>query len=588
MNRKLLLNVVSGIIFLFITLFIFEACKSDKDKKGNTAYVRLTGEPEKLNPLTTEDINANQVTNNIFLTLLDFDPKSLELVPVLAKSLPAVAAIDTGKYKGGTSYTYEIRDEAVWDNGKPVTASDYIFTVKAILNKKSGAANMRSSLDFIKDIVVDAQNPKKFTLLTDKKFILSEAASGTIPVLPEYVYDTEGLLKSVSVNELAATIKDTTVKLSENISKFAEVFQSPKFAREKEGIVGCGAYSLDNWTAGQSVSLKKKANWWGDKLAAQNPLLAAYPEKIVYKLVKEPNVAVTMIQNGEIDAVTTIPAKDFNTMKKDEKLVAQYEFAVVPAMSLVFAGFNCKDPKLNDKRVRRAITHLFDVPTIVKTLAGGFGEPCPSPFLPQRSYFDKDLKVIPLDIEKSKSLLAEAGWKDTNGDSTVDKTIGGKKTELAIRYVFASNNEVAKNMGLMLQENAKKAGVQIVLEPLEGKIVLENMKKRNFDMVINAPGFPPSLDDPKEIWATSSNTPDGGNRCQFENKQADALMEQIRTELNPEKRTVLYKQFQALIYDEQPAAFLFARQERIALNKRFDANIVARRPGFVVGSFKLK
>lgn len=588
MNRKLLPKVVSAFLLIIVTMLTFTACKSDKDKKGNTAYVRLAGEPEKLNPLTTEDINAIQVMGNIFLPLLDFDPQTLDLVPVLAKSRPSVATIDTGKYKGGTAYTYEIRDEAIWDNGKPVTAADYIFTLKAILNKKSGANNLRSSLDFIKDIAIDAQNPKKFTILSDKKYILSEAASGTVPVLPEYVYDTEGVLKSISVTELAIALKDTTQKRVEILTKFAETFQSAKFSREKEGVVGSGAYALDSWTAGQNITLKKKANWWGDKLANTNSLLTAYPEKIVFKPVKDANAAVTMIQNGELDAASTIPAKDFNTMKKDEKLAAQYDFAAVPALSIVYAGFNCKDPKLNDKRVRKAITHLFDVPTIIKTLVGGFGEPCPSPFIPQRAYYDKDLKPIVLDIEKAKSLLTEAGWKDTNGDSTVDKTIGGKKTELAIKYIFASNNDAAKNMGLMLQENGKKIGVKVNLEPLEGKVMLENMKKRDFDMFVNAAGFAPSIDDPKEMWATSSNTPDGGNRFQFENKQADALIEQIRSELDAEKRNALYKQFQALLYDEQPAAFLFSRQERVAVNKRFDAKVTARRPGFAVNDFKLK
>ncbi len=162
MNRKLLSSMLFGFMLLMVTSNSFIACTSDKDKKGNKAYIRIPSEPEKLNPLTTEDVNAVQVMSNIFLSLLDFDAKTLDLVPVLAKNRPIATPIDTGKYKGGIAYTYEIREEATWDNGKPVTAADYIFTIKAILNKKAGANNLRSGLDFIKDIVVDAQNPKKF------------------------------------------------------------------------------------------------------------------------------------------------------------------------------------------------------------------------------------------------------------------------------------------------------------------------------------------------------------------------------------------------------------------------------------------
>ena len=198
------------------------------------------------------------------------------------------------------------------------------------------------------------------------------------------------------------------------------------------------------------------------------------------------------------------------------------------------------------------------------------------------------MKPISLNIESAKNLLTEAGWKDTNGDSTVDKSIGGKKTEMVIRYVFAANNDAAKNMGLMIQENGKKIGVKINLEPLDSKVMLENLKKRDFDMFINSFNYPPVIDDPKQMWASSSNTLDGGNRFQFENKQADVLIEQIRTELNEQKRNDLYKQFQALLYEEQPAVFLFARQERIAVNKRFDTDIVARRPGYSANTFKVK
>ena len=153
--RKVVLS--SALLILVATVFSF--CKfNDKPATltGNRTYVRLPNEPERLNPLTTEDGSSMLIISYMFPALLDFDPQTLELTPLLAKNRPIVVPIDTGKLKGGTSYTYEIRDEAMWDNGKPVTAADYIFTIKVILNPKSGANNWRSGLDFISNIVVDA------------------------------------------------------------------------------------------------------------------------------------------------------------------------------------------------------------------------------------------------------------------------------------------------------------------------------------------------------------------------------------------------------------------------------------------------
>jgi peptide/nickel transport system substrate-binding protein len=584
MKRKRLTNVLP--FFAAILIFNLISCKPDNGR-GNVATIRLPTEPDKLNPLATEDMSAILVMNQIFMQLLDFDPKTLELVPTLAKNRPTIVRIDTGMYKGGTAYTYEIREEAAWDNGTPVTAADYVFTVKTILNKKTGAGNIRSGLDFIKDIVVDAQNPKKLTILSDKTYILSESKASTFAVLPEYIYDTEGILKNFKVSDLAKMIKDTTLKLDDNLAKFATKFQNVKYLREKEGIVGCGPYAFDEWISGQSISVKKKANWWGEKLAATSPLMQAYPDKIIFKPIKDATAAMSQVQNGDLDASFNMPPKDFNALKNDEKVAVQYELAAIPILSLAYVGFNCKDPKLSDKRTRRAIAHIFDVDAIVKNLAGGFGTPSGSPFVSQRPYYDASLKPISLNIEQAKTLLTEAGWKDSNGDGTVDKKIGGKTTELVLRYVFG-NNEQAKNLGLMLQESGKKAGIGIKLEPVEVSMMQDNFKKRNYDIFYSAWGFPPGLDDPKEIWHSTSNTPDGGNRFQFENKQLDVIIDQIRSELDETKRNALYKQFQTLVYEEQPAVFLFIRQERIALHKRFDVPIMTIRPGFLPNTFKLK
>ena len=315
--------------------------------------------------------------------------------------------------------------------------------------------------------------------------------------------------------------------------------------------------------------------------------MTALPDQIIYKPIKDAAAVMSLIQNGELDAAYSIQPKDYEALKKDEKLMSQYELASFPTLNLMTVGFNCKDPKLTDKRTRKAIAHIFDVDDILKNLAGGLGTPCVSPFLPIRPYLDKDLQPIPLNIEKAKSLLAEADWKDSNGDGTVDKKIGGKTTELVLRFVFANASSI-KDLGLKLQESGKKAGIGIKLEPVEATIMSENFKKRNYDIFFNGLGFAPSIDDPKEIWHSASNTPDGGNRYNFENKQADVLIDKIRSELNEEKRNVLYKQFQDLIYDEQPAVFLLVRHERLAINKRFDVPLMVRRPGFLPNTFKLK
>jgi peptide/nickel transport system substrate-binding protein len=591
MKRKFAFNP-TDLLFFIAVIALLDACKSDNTKTpltGNAVYIRLAAEPNGLNPLTTEDGSSIQVTSQIFQSLLEFDPQTLELTPVLAKSRPIVTSIDTGRFKGGTAYSYEIREEATWKDGLPVTAADVAFTVKAVLNKKSGANNYRSTIDFIKDIVIDPMNPKKLTMFSDKRYILAESSTGTLPILSEKAYDTEGVLKNISVADLAKAVKDSTVKLdAAAISAFATRFQQPKFSREVAAIVGSGAYELAEWKSGERLVLKKKANWWGDKIAATTPILTNFPEQIFFKIVTDEAAGMALVKDGQFDVAVRIQAKQFVDMQKDPKLAGVYNFLTAPSNNLAFIGVNCKDAKLNDRRTRRALAHLLNTDDLIKNVMYGFAEPCATPFLPSKPYYDTSIKNPEYNLLKAKALLAEAGWKDTNGDSTLDKRINGKQTELVLRYFIQSANAAGKNIGLIFQEDAKKAGIKIELMPLDNKAFGEVMRKRDYDIFLNQMGLNAGLDDPKELWASSSNTPDGGNRVQFENKQADVLIEQIRSELDPIKRDVLYKQFQKLITDEQPAIFLFSTKDRILLNKRFEVATTLRRPGYVLGQFKIK
>ena len=127
------------------------------------------------------------------------------------------------------------------------------------------------------------------------------------------------------------------------------------------------------------------------------------------------------------------------------------------------------------------------------------------------------------------------------------------------------------------------------LVPIEAEAFKTALRKRDFDLYVNNISAGAELDDPREVWGTSSNTPDGSNRFQFENKAADALIAELRRELDVAKRDALYKKFQAMLYEEQPAIFLFSAKERLALNKRFDATVMQNpRRMYWLGAFKLK
>lgn len=589
------------IAFLSLSLCLVQCSSCNRDQaeqqtdestveysKENTATVRLPAEPDKINPLVTTSVYSRIVYEPIFLYLLQFDPQSLEITPQLAKSRPQIEELTDGPFAGGVAYTFEILDEAIWDDGTPILAKDFEFTLKVLFNPLVNAAPVRAYLEFIRDIEIDADNPKKFTVYTNQKYIVGEAAIGNIPIYPPSIYDQEGLMSDYALSDLTDPDKSAELSEDENIKAFADAFNSAEYGREKGKVVGSGAYSFESWESGQRIILKKKENWWGDKL--DNPLLAAYPDQIVFKIIPDQTTTVAAIKAQEIDVTAQIDAKDFTDMKGDDIINKYFNLYSPTALQYYYIGMNTKDRtgKLSDKRVRRALAHLVDVNQLIDDLFYGLAERTVGPIHPSKSYYNKNLKPIEYNVEKAKGLLAAAGWEDSDGNGILDKEIDGEQVDLKISYITTSTSKFGRSLAEILTSNFKKAGVELDVELLEFRQLIERLRSRDYEMNSGGWGQDPVPTDLKQIWHTESDRPDGSNRVGFGNAESDALIDQIRVTLDEDERVDMYMRIQEMIYEEQPYIFLFSPRERIAIHKRFNTSITSLRPGYVVNDFQLK
>ncbi len=571
-------------------LVLLVGCTGEKTNFStvNTVFARLPGEPDQLNPLVTVNAYSRVINDQLFLNLLQFEPVTLELQPQLAKSRPQISEITDGPLKGGVSYTFEIHSEAVWDNGTPITGNDALFTYKALYVPQVNSSAVRSYLDFVKDLRVDASNPKRFTVYTDRKYILGEAAIGNMPVYPEYHYDALGRLRAYALEELADPARADRFAADTTLRAFADNFQSTQFAREKGFVNGSGAYALESWETGRQIVLKRKSKWWGDALGKRYPMLQALPDKVVFNIIPDQGTAIAALKSEEIDVAAQIDVKDFSEIRKDSAMQQLYNFYTPAAFQLFYIGINTQNPKLNDKKVRRALAHTLDMDAIIRDLYSGMAMRVSGPFHPDKSYYNKNLTPIPYDIEKARSLLKEAGWEDSNGNGVADKELNGKRTEFELDYLASSASKFSMALALVFKENAAKAGIRINVVPKEFPVLIDALKRRDYELHGGAWVADPLPDDPKQLWHTESNTPDGGNRTGFGSPESDALIDEIRVTLDEEKRAGLYRKFQELVYEEQPCIFLIAPQERLAIHKRFEARPSVLRPGFFVNEFSLK
>ncbi len=557
----------------------------DFKRTGNTAVVRLDLDPDYLNPVLSTNTYARQVMDHLFLYLASVDPQTLQFQPQLAKAMPVVEPITEGPYAGGVAYTFELHEAAVWDDGSPVTGHDYVFTLKTILNPKVPAQRYRPYLSAIRDIEIDPDNPRRFTVLTNQRYMLNqEVVTNIAPVLPAYIYDPDDLLTDIPFRDLADP--ETAARLAEEderLAAFAEQFTDPKYSREKGTVAGCGPYALESWETGQRIVLNRKTDWWGDDLAEEYPLLRAHPDQLIFRPITDAVTMQAVIKSEEIDVASNIDTKDFLELRESEDVNARYNFYTPLSLSYFNLYLNTRLPKLSDRRVRRALAHAIDVDEVIETAYNGFGRRLANPVLPNAEYYNSDLEPIPFNLEKARSLLADAGWEDTDGDGVVEKEIDGERVPLRLEYMLSANREVSRTVALLIQDNARKAGIEVQLTPLEGNVIFDRLRSRNFEMAAAGRALSPTLWDPKQNWHS-----EGDNRSGFGDAETDALIDEIRTTLDAERRNELYKDLQARIYEETPEIFFFMPEQRMVVHKRFELEPTAIYPGYVPAHLKLK
>lgn len=576
------LSRLIGTLSIFLS---FIACQSDAtvesscQRTSNELIIRQQAEPDRLNPLLSSSGYAGQVNQLLFLALETLETDNLSLAPMLVKQRPAIKPTD----EGGMSYTFDILEAAVWDDGSPVTAYDYLFTLKSALHPNLNADRLRPYVGIISAVEIDTEDPKHFTIFTRKRDQLGEEfVANVLLIMPEYHYDPEGLLQSIPLEAFAE--EGRLEAHTEALEDFAAQFTDSKFSRESEGVSGCGPYRLENWETGQGINLVKKENWWGDALVDDYPALAAYPDRISFQLIADGATAVAVIQGEDIDIVPDLDPNSFTRLAEDSLVRECYKLESFPQLVRSFLSLNTRSPKLADKRVRRALALSIDVQEVIDNLYQGFGDRLTGPVPPSVAFVNQELGLLEYEPERARQLLAVAGWKDTNGNGVVDKVINGSLTELRLDFEIPAGRESTQQLGLLLQEQMQAAGIELAVNPGDWNEIMGRHRSGDFEIVPMGRTFPsPTIWNPRQNYHSQ-----GDNRTGFGTAETDALIDRILTTFDEQERTDLYRELQTIIYEEQPEIFLFAPRARLAIHQRFETPLIPISPGFLPNLVQLK
>jgi peptide/nickel transport system substrate-binding protein len=550
-------------------------------ERGDWLRIGISNDPDALHPFATRTAIANNIKEHLYGYLTEFNPTNLVLEPYVATELSTPDPT-------GTRYIFNIRPEAVWDDGKPVTGYDYLFSIKAMMEPLTGAPHLRDYFEFIQDVEVDPKDPKRFTVVTDTVFFIAKYALGGFDLSCKHKGDPNGHLDKFSIAELKENVGGK-LESDPDIIAFNEFYTDVKYGRDPAFIFGCGPYKLEEWIANEKIVLTRKKDWWGDKVKSDVFSFKAYPDKLIYKTIKDRSAALQALGAGEIDILYDIVPEEFDRISKDstDQVAKTCNLLRGDSYSYTYLGLNCRPPSnrkpyLTEAPVRRALAHLLNVDKAIETIHLGYGKRVvgPIPYL-NPSEYHTGLQPIPFDIERAKAILDSAGWKDTNGNGIRDKKVNGKLIELSPEMLVASSSPTGGSIGAMFAEDALLAGVEIRIEKLDFGTISKRLDVRDFDIFGLGFNGSPIPTDLMQVFHSSSWSSGGSNYFGFTDSTADALIGQIRVTLDSSARKPLYWKFQEIVYREQPMIFMISPIERIIIHKRFRNQFhTVLRPGF--------
>jgi len=212
---------------------------------------------------------------------------------------------------------------------------------------------------------------------------------------------------------------------------------------------------------------------------------------------------------------------DFEEMKENEYTSSRFSLEAPLAKAVYFISVNATDPLLREQKVRQAISHVVNVAQIVNDIYLGYGERAVGPVFPTQEWYNDDLQPVAFDIERAKTLLAEAGWEDTDDNGIVDKVIDGERRDLSITYSHSNSTEQSANSARLIKEAAQQAGIDIQLQATEPRTMLMNWARMDYQL--NSVGRTiPSTWNPRQSYHS-----EGDNRTGCTSPETDALIDRI-------------------------------------------------------------
>ena len=422
--------------------------------------------------------------------------KDLEIIPDLAESWDIS--------EDGKKYTFNLRKGIKFSNGDPVKASDFKWAIERASNPDKGSLNAEV---YLGDIV-------------GVKEVIESGGSLT---------EVSGL-KAIDDNTLEITIDEPKTYFLAKLT-YPTAFVLSQDYIEKQGEdwidnpVGTGPFILSEYQIGQTLKLKKNENYWAEK---------AKVDGIIMNLAG--GVSMAMYENDEID-ITGVGLADLERVKDPNDSLSKDLVNVPPQFSLNYIGFNVNMPPFDDVNFRKALSYAVDKEIIAEKIYSGLTKPSYSIIPPGFPGYSPSIKGIEFNEELAKEYLAKSKYSDPSTRPRIIVTIPGTGGSPGL------DTEVISDMW------KETLGIEVEIQQVEWATYLQDMNRKRLQLWAGS-GWQADYADPQDFIDVLFYSKSDVNHGNYSNPEVDKLILEARTEVDNNRRFLLYNQAEQMIVDE--------------------------------------
>ena len=450
---------------------------------GNALDVQVGPSPETIDPALNSAVDGANMIIHAFEGLLKFD-KDNNVVPGVAESYEVS--------DDGLTWTFKLRDGLKWSDGSDLTAEDFVYSWKRIADPNTAAPYGYDLLNYIKGY--DA------------------ASEGDLDALAVSAPDANTFVVELN-NPCVYFDKICAFAVMVPVQKATVEANGEAWTTNPDTYITDGPYYMTEYTDGAQIVFTKNPNYWD----AANITF----DTITWHLIEDSNAAYSAYQNGDLDMIKDVPTEEIPSLEGYE------EFHIEPIMGTYYVTFNTQREPFDNAKVREALSLAIDRAYVADTIMQGTYTPAKNFVGPgvsdeadgssfeevtTKEYGDHfDVTNYDADLEKAKSLLAEAGYPD-----------GAGFPEIAY---LTNDAGYHKAVAEYLQSAWGDLGITMTINIQEWKTVTADRRSGNFDVARN--GWVYDWDDPSNM-INLLETGNGNNDGKYSNPDFDKAVDDAR------------------------------------------------------------